>query len=87
MSEELNFEEQPIFVPQEEVQEIAEQTPEEAPAPVEVKKVKEVKKSNEAKVVRIVQHLPSGYRLLLEGGEIVKVTKAQFKQGQKTVKL
>lgn len=87
MSEELNFEEQPISVPQEEVQEIAEQTPEEAPAPVEVKKVKEVKKSNEVKVVRIVQHLPSGYRLLLEGGEIVKVRKSQFKQGQKTIEL
>lgn len=87
MSEELNFEEQPIFVPQEELQEVAEETPVVAPAPVEVKKVKEVKKSNEVKVVRIVQHLPSGYRLLLEGGEIIKVKKSQYTQGQKTVKL
>lgn len=55
-----------------------------APKPVEVK---EEVKSNEVKVERIVQHLPSGYRLLLEDGQIVKVGKKDFKQGQKTITL
>ena len=94
MSEELNFDEQPILVPQEEIIAPAIEAVEEAPV-VEKKskttKKKEVKKvvevSNEVKVVRIVQRIPSGFRLLLENGKIVKVTKAQYKVGQSTVKL
>ena len=54
----------------------------------EVKEVKEVKKTvNEFNVVKIVQKQPKGYRLLLEDGRIVKVTKDKYTRGQKTVVL
>jgi hypothetical protein len=94
MSEELNFDEQPILVPQEEIIapeiEAVEEAPQVQEKPKATKK-KEAKKvvetTNELKVVRIVQRVPSGFRLLLENGQIVKVTKNQFKLGQKTVVL
>lgn len=64
---------------QEEVQEIVQE---------KVKEVKEVKKTvNEFNVVKIVQKQPKGYRLLLEDGRIVKVTKDKYTRGQKTVTL
>lgn len=40
---------------------------------------------NEVGVVRIVQKTPSGFRVLLETGEIVKVSKAQYTKGQSTI--
>jgi hypothetical protein len=40
---------------------------------------------NEVGVVRIVQKTPSGFKLLLETGEIVRVKKAQYKKGDKTI--
>ena len=94
MSEELNFDEQPILEPQEEIITPELEAVEEAPT-VEVKpkatkkktSKKVVETTNELKVVRIVQRVPSGFRLLLENGQIVKVTKKQFKLGQKTVVL
>jgi len=53
---------------------------------VEVKKEIPVEvKQKEIKVVNIIQKLPSGYRLLLETGEVVKVTKAQYTKGQTTI--
>lgn len=98
MSEELNFDEQPILVPQVEIIAPEVEAVEEAPVVKKTSKatkkktskkiVEEVKETtNEVKVVRIVQRIPSGFRLLLETGKIVKVTKAQFKLGQKTIKL
>lgn len=64
---------------QEEVQEIVQE---------KVKEVEEVKKAvNEFNVVKIVQKQPKGYRLLLEDGRIVKVTKDKYTRGQKTVVL
>ena len=52
----------------------------------EVKEVKKVKKvTNEFNVVKILQKQPKGYRLLLEDGRIVKVSKDKFVRGQKTV--
>ena len=94
MSEELNFDEQPILVPQEEI--IAPELEAVVEAPIVEEKPKAAKKktskkvvetTNELKVVRIVQRVPSGFRLLLENGQIVKVTKKQFKLGQKTIVL
>ena len=40
---------------------------------------------NEVGVVRIVQKTPSGFKLLLETGELVRVKKAQYKKGDKTI--
>ena len=52
----------------------------------QVEEVKEVKKvTNEFNVVKILQKQPKGYRLLLEDGRIVKVSKDKFVRGQKTV--
>lgn len=77
-----------------EVIEVQEAIVEEVPTPqmeevVEVVEVKPTpvapKASNEVAVVRIVQKTPSGFRLLLETGEIVKVSKAQYAKGQTTV--
>lgn len=83
----------------EEAVEVGETIVEELPAP-EVEEVIEVveevvevvkdkpltpKAGNEVGVVRVVQRTPSGFRLLLETGEIVKVTKKQFTKGQTTI--
>jgi len=40
---------------------------------------------NEVGVVRIVQKTPSGFKLLLETGEIVRVKKSQYTKGDKTI--
>ena len=53
--------------------------------PAEEKKAK--KDSSEVKVVKIVQKTPSGYRLLLETGEIVRVTKKDYTKGQEFISL
>lgn len=56
---------------------------------VEKKEIQEIKveqvKTGEIKVLRILQRLPSGYRLLLETGEIVKISKDRYTKGQPTV--
>ena len=69
---------------EEEIQEIVEQA-----APIVVEPVKQQvvapRAGNEVGVVNIVQKTPSGFRLLLETGEIVKVSKAQYTKGQSTV--
>lgn len=71
-------------VVEEEIQEIVEQA-----APIVVEPVKQQvvapRAGNEVGVVNIVQKTPSGFRLLLETGEIVKVSKAQYTKGQSTV--
>jgi hypothetical protein len=54
---------------------------ENTPAPVTPKA------SNEVGVVRIVQKTPSGFKLLLETGEIVRVKKSQYTKGQSTIVL
>ena len=61
---------------------------------VEVKPVREEKKKEEVKeastkvaVVKIVQKTPSGYRLLLETGEIVRVSKKEYTKGQEFIEL
>ena len=61
------------------LQEVVEQVVEAKPAPAVAKA------ANEVGVVRIVQKTPSGFRLLLETGEIIKVSKAQYVKGQSTV--
>lgn len=69
---------------EEEIQEIVEEV-----APIAVEPVKEQvvapRAGNEVGVRNIVQKTPSGFRLLLETGEIVKVSKAQYTKGQKTI--
>ncbi len=69
---------------EEEIQEIVEEV-----APIVVEPVKEQvvapRAGNEVGVRNIVQKTPSGFRLLLETGEIVKVSKAQYTKGQKTI--
>lgn len=85
--EELPVDEQPLI---EVVEEIVEQVAEiqevvEQPAPVQAPKPVAPKAANEVGVVRILQKTPSGYRLLLETGAIVKVSKAQYTKGQSTV--
>lgn len=42
-------------------------------------------KQLEVQVTRILQKLPSGYKLLLETGEIVRVNKAQYSKGQPSI--
>lgn len=66
---------------------IVEEVVEVQPTPVvEAKPTPVVAKlSNEVAVVSIVQKTPSGFRVLLETGEIVKVSKAQYTKGQPTI--
>jgi D-ribose pyranose/furanose isomerase RbsD len=66
-------------VVEEQVEEVIQQVVETNPAPVAPKA------ANEVGVVRIVQKTPSGFRLLLETGETVRVSKAQYTKGQSTV--
>jgi len=66
-------------VVEEQVEEVIQQVVETKPAPAAPKA------SNEVGVVRILQKTPSGFRLLLETGEIVKVSKAQYTKGQSTI--
>ena len=63
------------------VEEVVEEVKEEKPAPVEKKK----DNSSEVKVIKIVQKTPSGYRLLLETGEIVRVSKKDYTKGQEFI--
>lgn len=69
---------------EEEIQEIVKEA-----APIVAETAKEQvlapRAGNEVAVVRIVQKTPSGFRLLLETGEIVKVSKAQYIKGQPTI--
>lgn len=71
-------------LPAPEVEEIVEEV-----APVEEEVVEEEvvtpRAGNEVGVVRIVQKTPSGFKLLLETGELIKVKKAQYKKGDKTI--
>ena len=75
----------------EEAVEVGETIVEELPAPQVEEVVEEVEEvitpraGNEVGVVRIVQKTPSGFKLLLETGEIVRVKKAQYKKGDKTI--
>lgn len=48
---------------------------------------KKVKGTSQVKVTKIVQKTPSGYRLLLETGEIVKVSKKDYRKGQEFISL
>lgn len=48
---------------------------------------KKVKDTSQVKVTKIVQKTPSGYRLLLETGEIVKVSKKDYRKGQEFISL
>jgi D-ribose pyranose/furanose isomerase RbsD len=66
-------------VVEEQVEEVIQQVVETKPAPVAPKA------ANEVGVVRIVQKTPSGFRLLLETGETVRVSKAQYTKGQSTI--
>lgn len=73
-------------LPASEVEEVVEEVVEQVVEVVEAKPAPTVPKAaNEVGVVRIVQKTPSGFRLLLETGEIVKVSKAQYTKGQSTV--
>ena len=63
------------------VEEVVEEVKEEKPAPVEKKK----DNSSEVKVIKIVQKTPSGYRLLLETGETVRVSKKDYTKGQEFI--
>lgn len=65
----------------EEVVEKAKEVKEEKPAPVEKKR----DNSSQVKVIKIVQKTPSGYRLLLETGEIVRVSKKDYIKGQEFI--
>ena len=65
----------------EEVVEKAKEVKEEKPAPVEKKQ----DISSQVKVIKIVQKTPSGYRLLLETGEIVRVSKKDYTKGQEFI--
>ena len=65
----------------EEVVEKAKEVKEEKPAPVEKKR----DNSSQVKVIKIVQKTPSGYRLLLETGEIVRVSKKDYTKGQEFI--
>jgi len=75
-------------VVEEEVEEVVEEV-----TSIEVEEVVEIVKEqvvtpragNEVGVVRIVQKTPSGFKLLLETGELIKVKKAQYKKGDKTI--
>lgn len=82
----------------EEAVEVGEAIVEELPAPEveevveevtiveeEVEEVTTPRAGNEVGVVRIVQKTPSGFKLLLETGEFVRVKKAQYKKGDKTI--
>lgn len=66
-------------LPVPEVEEVVEEVVETKPAPAAPRA------GNEVGVVRIVQKTPSGYRLLLETGEVVKVPKTQYTKGQTTI--
>ena len=47
----------------------------------------EVVDTSQVRVIKIVQKTPSGYRLLLETGEIVKVSKKDYRKGQEFISL
>lgn len=76
--EEVTVEE--VVEPVAEVQEVVEQL-----TPVQVPETVTPKAANEVGVVRVLQKTPSGFRVLLETGEIVKVSKAQYTKGQSTI--
>lgn len=75
-------------LPAPQVEEVVEEIVEEV-APIEEEVVEEEvvtpRAGNEVGVVRIVQKTPSGFKLLLETGEFVRVKKAQYKKGDKTI--
>lgn len=101
MSEELNLEPQELEVQEnilvtEELQEAPAPVIEEVVEEEVVEEVKEVKKpkakpakkeNNKVRVRKIVQHLPSHYRLLVADGRVVKVHKSKYKQGQSYITL
>ena len=64
------------------VEEVVEEIVEEV---VEKEQVVAPRVGNEIGVVNIVQKTPSGFKLLLETGEIVRVTKSQYTKGDKTI--
>lgn len=83
---EVITEELPAPQVEEVIEEVVEEVVEQVVEVVEAKPAPAVAKAaNEVGVVRIVQKTPSGFRLLLETGEIVKVSKAQYAKGQSTV--
>lgn len=47
----------------------------------------EVVNTSQVRVIKIVQKTPSGYRLLIETGEIVKVSKKDYRKGQEFISL
>lgn len=63
--------------------------------PVEVQEVstlpeksnQEEENNSQVRVVRVIQKTPSAYRLLVETGEIVKISKKDYKKGQEFVSL
>lgn len=73
-------------LPAPEVEEVVEEvTIVEEEVEEEVEEVATPRAGNEVGVVRIVQKTPSGFKLLLETGEFVRVKKAQYKKGDKTI--
>lgn len=65
---------------EEEIQEVVEEV-----APAVVEQVVAPRAGNEVGVRNIVQKTPSGFKLLLETGEIIRVSKSQYKKGDKTI--
>jgi hypothetical protein len=63
----------------EQVEEVIQQVVEAKPVPAAPRA------TNEVGVVRVLQRTPSGFRLLLETGEIVRVKKSQYIKGQSTI--
>jgi len=90
--EQVEVKQAPV-VETEEAIEVGETIVEELPAPEVEEVVEEVveeevvtpRAGNEVGVVRIVQKTPSGFKLLLETGELIRVKKAQYKKGDKTI--
>lgn len=48
---------------------------------------KKVGDTSQVRVIKIIQKTPSAYRLLLETGEIVRVSKKDYKKGQEFISL
>ena len=84
MSEKLNFNKALNITPKQTSSIVIEEAP---IAPAAVEPVKKEVKAKTTKVVKIVQRTPSGFRLLLENGEIRRVHKSAYKPGQEFIDL
>ena len=78
-----------------EVDQIEERVVQVEEKPVEVQETDTLPEKNEKKesnnsqvrVIKVIQKTPSAYRLLLETGEIVRVSKKDYKKGQEFISL